>query len=88
MSEALKKQVGGDHYRKMEIQPIEFICRNKIGFAEGCVIKYVCRYRHKDGLHDLEKAIHTLELLIDLEYPKGSVAEPTPPVEPCDFLRT
>lgn len=66
MSDALKKQVGGDHY-KTTIQPVEYIHANDIGFCEGNVIKYVSRWKKKNGLADLEKAKHYLELLIQLE---------------------
>lgn len=60
-------QVGGDHYSKMAIQPVEFIHLNKIPFIEGSVIKYVSRWRSKGGIQDLEKAKHFIEMLIDLE---------------------
>ncbi len=63
------KQVGGDHYRTMTIQPVEFIHANGIGYMEGSVIKYVSRHRAKGGRQDLEKAIHFLQLLIEKEYP-------------------
>ncbi len=62
-------QVGGSHYRNLAIQPAEFIHRNQIGFLEGNVIKYTCRHKAKNGKQDLEKAIHYLQLLIELEYP-------------------
>jgi hypothetical protein len=64
---ALDKQEGGDHY-KTAIQPIEFIHANKLGFIEGNVVKYVTRHRNKNGAEDIRKAIHYLELLLDLEY--------------------
>lgn len=64
---ALKTQVGGTHYRDMAIQPIEFIHANGIPFAEGSIIKYVSRWRSKNGIADLEKARHFLDLLIELE---------------------
>ncbi|TFF09689.1 DUF3310 domain-containing protein [Pseudomonas sp. BCA14] len=64
---ALEKQVSGDHYKALKIQPIEYIHANSIPFAEGSVIKYVTRWREKGGLADLEKAKHFLELLIELE---------------------
>lgn len=67
---ALDKQVSGDHYKALAIQPIEFIHANGIPFAEGSVIKYVTRWREKGGLADLEKAKHFLELLIELETAK------------------
>lgn len=68
MSEALKKQVGGSYYKDLPIQPIEFIVKDQIPYIEANVIKYVCRHRFKGGEKDLRKAIHYLELLIDLEY--------------------
>jgi hypothetical protein len=68
MSESsLNKQVGGGHYKDFTIQPIEFIHLNGIPFIEGNVIKYLCRWREKNGLQDLEKAKHYIELLIELE---------------------
>lgn len=67
---AMDSQVGGDHYKSMPIQPVEFIHRNGIGFVAGNVIKYVCRYKGKNGRQDLEKARHYLDLLIEQEYGK------------------
>lgn len=66
---ALDVQEGGDHYKSMTIQPVEFIHANKIGYFEGNVIKYVSRWRNKGGIKDLEKAKHYIELLIELEQP-------------------
>ena len=66
---ALDKQEGGRHYKDFKIQPIEFIHANGIPYMEANVIKYVCRHREKNGREDLLKAIHYLELLLDLEYP-------------------
>ncbi len=65
---ALDKQEGGEHY-KLPIQPVEFITANKIPYIEGNVIKYVTRHRSKNGAQDIQKAIHYLELLLDLQYP-------------------
>jgi hypothetical protein len=64
---ALGKQEGGDHYKKMKIQPIEYIHANGIPFAEGCAIKYLTRWRDKGGVEDLKKARHFIDLLIELE---------------------
>ncbi len=64
---ALNTQVAGGHYKSLKIQPIEYIHANGIPFAEGSVIKYVTRWRDKGGIADLEKAMHFLELLIELE---------------------
>ena len=63
----LTKQIGGTHYKDMAIQPMEYILANHIGFAEGAVIKYVSRWKTKNGIQDLKKAIHILEILIDHE---------------------
>jgi len=64
---ARDKMIGGDHYRQGGIQPIEYIHANSLSFCEGNVVKYVTRWRHKDGLKDLEKAKHYIELLMELE---------------------
>jgi hypothetical protein len=64
---ALEVQVAGDHYRKMKIQPVEYIHKNGIPFIEGCIIKYASRWRDKGGIKDLEKIKHFADLLIELE---------------------
>ena len=56
------KQVGGSHYMYFNIQPYEFISKNNLSFFQGCVVKYVCRYMHKNGIGDLDKIIHYCEL--------------------------
>ena len=63
-----KKQVGGNHYKSMVIQPSEFINRNNIPFAEGNAIKYICRHKQKGKKKDIEKAIHYLEMIIERDY--------------------
>ena len=65
---AYKKQVGGSHYKDMAIQPAEFINKNKLLFAEGNAIKYICRHQSKGELKDIEKAIHYLEMIIERDY--------------------
>ena len=64
---ALEKQTGGNHYKKCSIQPIEYIHVNKLPFIEGNVVKYITRWRDKNGIEDLKKVIHYVELLIELE---------------------
>ena len=56
------------HYTKWTIEPIGFIMKNKLQFAEGNVIKYLMRFRDKNGLEDLMKARRYLDLLIEEEY--------------------
>lgn len=63
----MSEQVGGDHYAVMKIQPIEFILANELGFCEGNVIKYLCRYKRKNALEDLKKARQYLDFLIEKE---------------------
>ena len=62
------KQVGGTHYKKYKIQPSRFINDNKILFAEGNAIKYICRHQDKGGKQDLLKAIHYLEMILERDY--------------------
>lgn len=69
---ASERQVGGSHYRSMEIQPSEFIYRNELNWLQGNAIKYICRHAAKDGLDDLLKAKHYLDLLIEWEYGDGT----------------
>jgi len=62
---ASEKQVGGQHYKDMPIQPGQFIRANKIGWYESNAIKYICRHNAKNGRQDIEKAIHYLELVLE-----------------------
>ena len=62
------KQIGGNHYKDMVIQPADFVNKNKLLFAEGNAIKYICRYKAKGKLQDIEKAIHYLEMIIERDY--------------------
>jgi hypothetical protein len=63
---ANNRQEGGDHYKTMPIQPWDFIITNKLGFLEGNIVKYVCRWQSKGGLEDLRKANHYLAKLIEV----------------------
>ena len=65
---SLEQQEGGSHYRDMKIQPVEFIHANGLSYIEGAAIKYICRHRRKNGAEDIRKAIHFLNILLDLEY--------------------
>jgi hypothetical protein len=59
------RQVGGDHYKKLEIQTWDYIIANNIGYMEGNIIKYVSRWKEKGGEKDLLKAKHYLDKLIE-----------------------
>lgn len=64
-------QIGGDHYSKLPIQPFDIIEQNNLNFFEGNILKYLLRYKHKNGVQDLEKAQHYLAKLIEITK-KGS----------------
>ena len=66
-TKAVDKQVGGQHYKKFKIQPAEFCYKNNIPYLEATAIKYLCRWRDKGGIQDLDKAIHFIELLKEFE---------------------
>ena len=69
----LKTQVAGNHYSSMKIQPVEYSHANGLGFIEGNVVKYISRYKSKNGREDLEKIKHCIDLLISLEYGDDSI---------------
>lgn len=71
---ATERQVGGNHYKKSKIQPIEYIHANELGFIEGCIVKYISRWRDKGGLEDIRKIKHYCDLLIELE--EKEITEP------------
>jgi len=65
---ALDKQVAGSHYKGMAIQPIEFCQKNKLRACETHAIGYICRHQKDGGAEDIRKAIHMLEILLEMEY--------------------
>ena len=68
----LERQVGGVHYKDMKIQPIDFILANDLPFCEGNIVKYICRYKQKNGIEDIKKVIHYAEILLEkMEKQKG-----------------
>lgn len=69
---ALNHQEGGAHYREFIIQPVEYIYWNNIGYLEGNAIKYLTRWRLKNGVEDLRKARHYIDLLIEMEDKKNA----------------
>ena len=63
-----QKQIAGSHYSNFKVQPSKFINDDKLLFAEGNAIKYICRHPFKNGKEDLEKAIHYIEMIIERDY--------------------
>lgn len=83
---AMEKQIGGSHYKAMPYQPIVLIDKLELDYFSGNVLKYLCRYRQKDGIKDLEKARHYCELAKELNVIKFSPSTlDTEEVE--DFVR-
>ena len=69
----IKENVSPDYYARYDIEPISFIMRNNIPYAEGNVIKYTLRHDMKGGVEDIDKAIRYLELIKEEKYnEKGS----------------
>lgn len=69
---ALKTQEGGDHYKKMAVQPVEYCHKNGLDICESNVVKYVSRWKNKNGIEDLKKARHFIDLLIQMETEKDA----------------
>ena len=72
---ALKEQVGGEHYKNLKIQPMEYSMENNLNACQHTIIKYVTRYKDKGGIQDLEKAKHCIDLLIEFENRLSNVLE-------------
>lgn len=66
MSSALEHQEGGNHYKKWPIQPIQFSMENHYDPCAHDILKYVVRHKDKDGLLDLQKSIHYVDLRREL----------------------
>ena len=62
------KQIGGSHYQKYKIQPSKFVIENELLYPEGCAIKYIIRHRDKGKKQDILKAIHFLEMILEIDY--------------------
>lgn len=62
----INKQVGGDHYKKYPIQPVQYAMANDLNYCQANAIKYITRYKDKGGVEDLKKAIHNIEILIEI----------------------
>ena len=86
-SKPLDVQVGGNHYKTMAIQPMEYSMANKLDACQHTIIKYVTRFREKGGIQDLEKAKHCIDLLIHFERQAATVKESLTvhPVHPATF---
>ena len=66
--EALDVQIGGGHYKSYAIQPVEYCMKNNLNYCQSNIVKYVTRYKDKNGKEDLEKVKHYVDLLLQIEY--------------------
>lgn len=64
----LERQVGGDHYKDLKIQPAEFLRQLNVPHLEGEAIYRILRHKQKGGKEDIDKAIHTLQIIRELDY--------------------
>lgn len=71
----MDNQIGGSHYTDLQIQPDEYAHRNGLNFMQGNAIKYITRYKFKNGKEDLLKAISVIQKLIQFEYHDGYTAD-------------
>lgn len=68
MGKVYKQQTGGTHYKNLKITPIEYAMENKLDACQFSVVKYITRFRDKNGLEDLMKAKDFIDMLITSEY--------------------
>ena len=76
---AKAQQVGGGNYKDCAIQPAEYATANGFGYCESLALRYITRHKKKNGRQDIEKAIHCLQLLIEMEYPEAPRHQPNKP---------
>lgn len=68
MSNSWDIQIGGDHYKKYKIQPMDYSMQNGLDPLQHTIIKYVTRFRDKNQpVEDLRKARHCIDMLLDIE---------------------
>lgn len=67
VKKASETQIAGNHYSKLKIQPMRYALENELNYGQANAVKYITRYKDKNGIEDLKKAIHCIELLIEFE---------------------
>jgi len=65
-------QVAGNHYKQFQIEPWDAIIDWGLGYLDGNAVKYLSRWRHKNGIEDLKKARHYIDKLLEVEQAKNS----------------
>lgn len=79
--QANNKQIGGNHYKEATIEPWDAVLDWKLGYLDGSAIKYIARWRKKGGVQDLQKAIHFLEKLIEVETQDAKISNEKHPTD-------
>jgi len=69
-------QVAGNHYKQFQIEPWDAIVDWGLGYLDGNAVKYLSRWRHKNGLEDLKKARHYIDKLLETEMEKHNGTDP------------
>lgn len=81
MVKANDLQHGGTHYKQFKgLEPWDVITYWGLGYLDGTALKYIARWKHKNGIEDLNKAIHFLQKAVEVETARrttGTVEYPT-----------
>jgi hypothetical protein len=88
VNDILDIQIGGDHYRKYKIQPIEYCQGNELNCCESNIVKYATRHRDKGGRVDVEKIIHYAQIILEMEYTDTDEPSEVPPNPYGTYNRT
>jgi hypothetical protein len=64
------KQIAGTHYKDLEPEPWDVVLNWGLGYLDGTALKYIARWRNKNGVEDLKKAVHFIQKLIEEEEKK------------------
>lgn len=78
MARKTNGQVGGDHYKKCGIEPVEYIHANGLDFFRGNIVKYVTRDKDKNGAEDIRKVIDYANMILEFDYgilPEAKIKE-------------
>ena len=78
MARETNGQVGGDHYKKCGIEPVEYIHANGLDFFRGNIVKYVTRDKDKNGAEDIRKVIDYANMILEFDYgvlPEAKIKE-------------
>lgn len=64
----LAVQHGGNHYKSLGIQPVEYSKANDLDCLQFSVVKYITRHKTKNGAEDLKKCMHFVQMALKMDY--------------------